>query len=148
MLHDIGKIGVSDGILIKNGPLTDEEYAIIKLHPTIGERIVSPLGLVREEQSIIRHHHERFDGHGYPDGLAGEEIPILARILAVADAFDAMTTTRSYRRARPAEHALAEMLRCAGTQFDPAIVQAMKELIEANRIGVPSPVVELACETL
>jgi putative nucleotidyltransferase with HDIG domain len=121
MLHDIGKIGIADGILTKTGKLTDEEYAMIKEHPVIGERIVAPLGLLAEERAIIRNHHERWDGKGYPDGLVGEAIPSAARILAVADAFDAMTTTRSYREALDVETALQEMALCSGTQFDPRI---------------------------
>jgi len=144
-LHDIGKIGVRDSLLTKSSKLTSEEYAIIKLHPLVGERIVKPLGLVREEQAIIRHHHERFDGHGYPDSLAGEAIPLLARIVAVADSFDAMTTTRSYRQALPVEAAIEEMKRCSGTQFDPTIVAAMIDALETNVIIVPGVNLEPIC---
>jgi putative nucleotidyltransferase with HDIG domain len=132
MLHDIGKIGVQDGILTKVGKLTDEEYDLIKEHPLIGERIVDPLGLVPEERSIIRSHHERWDGRGYPDRLVGNDIPLLARVLAVADAFDAMTSTRSYRQAMNIEAALAEMERCSGSQFDPDIC---RRWIEGIRNG-------------
>lgn len=139
MLHDIGKIGVRDDLLTKQGKLTSEEYSVVKLHPIVGERIVKPLGLVKEEQAIIRHHHERFDGTGYPDGLAGDKIPLLARIVSVSDSFDAMTTTRSYRRALSVEVAVAEMLRCQGTQFDPAIVRALVESLENETIVVTSP---------
>ncbi len=134
MLHDIGKIGVRDGILTKAGRLSDEEYCQIKLHPEIGERIVEPLGLAPMEKAIIRHHHERFDGRGYPDRLAGDQIPLLARIVAVTDAFDAMTTTRSYRNALPVETAVEEMKRCAGSQFDPEIVRHWLELVEEGII--------------
>jgi response regulator RpfG family c-di-GMP phosphodiesterase len=139
MLHDIGKIGVRDGILTKCGRLTDDEYQEIKQHPIIGERIIKPLGLVDDERSIILHHHERFDGRGYPDGLRGEEIPLLARIVSVTDAFDAMTTTRSYRQAMPIASALAEMDRCAGTQFDPTIVRIWIEAIERGLIPLNIP---------
>ncbi|MEJ2658589.1 MAG: response regulator, partial [Desulfobacterales bacterium] len=97
-LHDIGKIGIPDSILLKPGQLTDDEYEIIKKHPVIGSNIIGHLGMWTDEQDIIRHHHERFDGRGYPDGLKGEEIPLLARILSVADVYDALTTDRSYRQ--------------------------------------------------
>lgn len=137
MLHDIGKIGVNDSILTKAGRLTDNEYSMIKQHPRIGEKIVSPLGLVESERAIILHHHERFDGHGYPDGLAGEKIPYLARIVAIADAFDAMTTTRSYRRAMPVDEAINEMIRCSGTQFDPKLLQAWVRGIELKAVAIP-----------
>lgn len=137
MLHDIGKIGVRDEILTKPGRLTSEEYDMIKQHPIIGEKIVAPLGLVSHERAIIHSHHERFDGSGYPDGLRGEQIPILARIVAIADAFDAMTTTRSYRKALPVAHALEEMRRCAGSQFDPRLVTIWCNGIERNLIQMP-----------
>ena len=145
MLHDIGKIGVRDDLLTRNGKLTEEEYDTIKLHPIVGERIVKPLGLVREEQAIIRHHHERYDGKGYPDGLVGEGIPLLARIVTVADSFDAMTTTRSYRRALPVESALDEMTRCSGTQFDPKIAEAMIAGVRQGIIVIPPSALEPVC---
>lgn len=135
-LHDIGKIGVHDEILTKSGRLTPEEYDAIKMHPQIGERIVEPLGLSEVERAIIRNHHERFDGQGYPDGLAGEDIPFLARIVAVADAFDAMTTTRSYRQALSAEAALEEIRKHRGTQFDPRVADAMIRALATGRIIV------------
>lgn len=134
MLHDIGKIGIRDGILTKTARLTDEEFDQIKQHPLIGETIVEPLGLLPEERAIVRNHHERWDGRGYPDGLAGEEIPLLARVLAVTDAFDAMTTTRSYRQAMSLESAMAEMRRCMGTQFDPNICAMWIEAVEKGVI--------------
>lgn len=136
MLHDIGKIGVRDHLLTKRGVLDGGEYELVKMHPIVGERIVRPLGLVGQELAIIRHHHERFDGLGYPDGLAGERIPLLARIVTVTDSFDAMTTTRSYRSAQGVEISLEEMKRCSGSQFDPALVQALVECIEAGKITV------------
>jgi putative nucleotidyltransferase with HDIG domain len=128
-LHDIGKIGVRDSILSKPGPLTEAEYEIVKKHPAIGDSIVSELGLSPEERSIIRHHHERWDGAGYPDGLAGEEIPLLARIVSVVDAFDAMTTQRAYRQAMSREDSIAELLRNRGKQFDPSALDAFLEVI-------------------
>jgi len=123
-LHDIGKIGVKDTILLKPGRLTKEEFEEIKKHPVIGASIVEPLGSYPEEMLIIRHHHERFDGQGYPDGLRGEEIPITARILAVADTYDSMTSTRPYRKGLPHQVAIDEIKRCSGTQFDPEVVKA------------------------
>jgi putative nucleotidyltransferase with HDIG domain len=102
-LHDIGKIGIRDGILLKPSRLTAEEYEIIKQHPIIGANIIGHLGLMSEEQKVIRHHHERWDGKGYPDGLKGEAIPYLARILAVADVYDAMASHRAYRARIPDE---------------------------------------------
>ncbi len=123
-LHDIGKIGIQDAILNKPGRLTDEEFDLIRSHPLIGVNIVAPLGLDRTELSIIRNHHERWDGKGYPDGLKQEETPPLARILAVADAFDAMSSDRAYRTALPIEVCLSEIRNNSGTQFDPSVVEA------------------------
>ncbi|MBN2126357.1 MAG: response regulator [Deltaproteobacteria bacterium] len=123
-LHDIGKIGISDNILNKPGRLTPEEFDHIKTHPLIGVNIVTPLGLEDEELAIIRNHHERWDGKGYPDGLRGEDIPRLARILAVADAYDAMSSSRAYRKALPFPVCLRELRDKRGTQFDPEAVDA------------------------
>jgi response regulator RpfG family c-di-GMP phosphodiesterase len=139
MLHDIGKIGVRDEILTKAGKLSDEEYMMIKMHPVIGERIVQPLGLVDEEKSIIRHHHERYDGKGYPDGLGGNDIPLLARVVGVTDAFDAMTSTRSYRKALSKKVALDEMRRCSGSQFDPELVEAWIRIVETKAVPISLP---------
>ncbi|RZB35853.1 MAG: hypothetical protein SRB2_02651 [Desulfobacteraceae bacterium Eth-SRB2] len=133
-LHDIGKIGIPDSIILKPGRLTDEEYEIIKKHPVIGSNIIGHFGMWTDEQSIIRHHHERFDGKGYPDGLKGEEIPFLARILSVADVYDALTTDRSYRRKMP-DHVAVKIIReNAGTQFDPKIVNIFLELQKKGEI--------------
>ncbi len=128
-LHDIGKIGVSDGILNKPDRLSAAEYAQIKSHPLIGENIVAPLGLDREELAIIRNHHERWDGNGYPDGLAKEKTPHLARILAVADAFDAMSVNRAYREALPLAKCLRELKDKSGSQFDPDVVNVAIPLL-------------------
>lgn len=118
-LHDVGKIGVPDHVLHKEGRLTDEEFDLVKMHPELGEKIVSQIATLHETLPGIRHHHERYDGKGYPDGLAGEDVPLIARILAVADTYDAMTSDRPYRRGMPVEAALDEIVMNAGTQFDP-----------------------------
>ena len=123
-LHDIGKIGVRDTILLKEGVLTSEEVEEIKLHPVIGDNIISPLKFFPREKDLIRHHHERFDGGGYPDGLAGEKIPIPVRILSVADTYDAMTSVRPYRSAKSHQAAVKELVRCSGKQFDGNVVNA------------------------
>lgn len=125
ILHDVGKLGVPTRLLRKDGPLTPEERRIIELHPEYGHEMVRGIGFLDEARSAILHHHERIDGSGYPYGLTGDQIPVLARVVAVADAFDAMTSTRSYSRARPVPAALTELERCAGAQFDPAVVLAL-----------------------
>ncbi|SCK31666.1 HD-GYP domain-containing protein [Streptomyces sp. WMMB 322] len=125
ILHDVGKLGVPTRLLRKEGPLTPEERRVIELHPEYGHEMVRGIGFLEEARAAILHHHERLDGSGYPYGLAGAEIPEFARVVAVADAFDAMTSTRSYRRARPVGSAVAELKRCAGTQFDPRMVRAL-----------------------
>jgi putative nucleotidyltransferase with HDIG domain len=126
LLHDIGKIEIDKEILSKDARLTDEEFARIKAHPILGEKILSKVGMDRFEDiiSAVRHHHERYDGKGYPDGLMAEEIPIFARIIAIADTFDAMTSTRSYRESLSDEVALRELDFCSGNQFDPEVVNA------------------------
>ncbi len=125
LLHDIGKIGVTDDILRKKGPLTAEEFEQIKRHPALGARILRQVPFLAPHLPIVELHHERPDGHGYPFGLRGEDIPLDARIVHVADAFDAMTSARAYRAARPASVAFAELERYSGTQFDPACVEAL-----------------------
>ncbi|HEY3373951.1 MAG TPA: HD domain-containing phosphohydrolase [Candidatus Aquicultor sp.] len=125
LLHDIGKIGVREEILNKTGPLTDSEYDHIKIHPALSAQIVGRIPNLARAASIIRHHHEHFNGTGYSDGLAGEDIPIGSRILAVADAFDAMTSDRPYRAGCSFETALSEMKACSGEQFDPLLVEAL-----------------------
>ncbi|WP_216591231.1 HD-GYP domain-containing protein [Streptomyces brasiliscabiei] len=125
ILHDVGKLGVPTRLLRKDGPLTPQERRVIELHPEYGHEIVRGISFLGEARAAVLHHHERLDGSGYPYGLAGGQIPEFARVVAVADAFDAMTSTRSYRRARPVAAALAELDRCAGAQFDPAMVRAL-----------------------
>ena len=132
MLHDVGKLGVPTSVLQKNGSLTDDEYAAIQLHPMRGLDIVREIGFLDEALAGIMHHHERIDGKGYPMGLAGDEIPEFARVLAVADAFDAMTSNRSYRGARSVPEGVTELRKWAGTQFDPAFVDAFVTAIERD----------------
>ena len=134
-LHDIGKLAVSDEVLCKEGRLDDAEFAQIQEHPKIGARILLRMASLREAIPYVLYHHERWDGHGYPSGKAGEEIPLEARVLAVADAFDAMTSDRPYRRALTREQALAEIERCAGTQFDPRIAQVFLELFTETEVA-------------
>lgn len=122
MVHDIGKIGIKENVLNKPGKLTEEEYRHIKTHPEIGEHILQPVVDNKEIISIVRHHHERYDGQGYPDGLKAEDIPLGARILAIADSYDAMTSERSYRSALHQKEALDELVKGKGTQFDPQMV--------------------------
>jgi ribonuclease P protein subunit RPR2 len=131
-LHDIGKVGIPEPILCKEGPLTMDEWDVMRTHPTIGAQIVEPIAFLSEAVDLIRHHHERFDGSGYPDGLEGEKIPLAARIFSVADSFDAMTSDRPYRGALALESALAEIEAGAGTQFDPEVV---REFVEMVRVG-------------
>jgi HD-GYP domain-containing protein (c-di-GMP phosphodiesterase class II) len=123
VLHDVGKLGIADAVLQKPGPLTDEEWADMRRHPELGARILEHANL-RDISAWVLAHHERVDGRGYPLGLAGEAIPLEARILAVADAYEAMTADRPYRAALSRDAARAELLACAGTQFDPAVVDA------------------------
>jgi putative nucleotidyltransferase with HDIG domain len=128
-LHDIGKIGICDAILLKTEPLTSAEYEMIKVHPVIGEQIVQHLGYFSREKTIIRHHHEWWDGRGYPDGLTRHQIPFLARILTVADAFDAITTNRPYRPGRSFKEALDELNCWANIQFDIEVIAAFQHVI-------------------
>ncbi len=124
LVHDVGKIGVPEAVLTKTGRLTDEEFEAIKQHPEIGHRILKDIPLLADVLPGVLHHHERYDGKGYPHGLAGEAIPVMARIIALADTFDAMSSSRSYRAAMPRQQVLAEVARCAGAQFDPALSRA------------------------
>jgi len=123
-LHDIGKIGVRDTVLLKPGRLTPEEVSEIRMHPVIGDNIIKPIKFFPRERELVLHHHENFDGSGYPDGLAGEEIPLIVRILTVADTYDAMTSSRPYRKARSHDFAIEELRRCSNSQFDSEVVRA------------------------
>jgi putative nucleotidyltransferase with HDIG domain len=139
LLHDVGKLGVADEILGKPGPLTEEEWALVKRHSEIGARMIEPLEILSRAVPVVRHHHERPDGTGYPDGLEGDEIPLAARIVAAVDAYDVMLRRRHYRPQRyrpkssPAE-ALKELRREAGRQFDVRVVEAMRRVL-----GDPKP---------
>jgi putative nucleotidyltransferase with HDIG domain len=133
-LHDIGKIGIPDSILLKPGRLTDEEFDTIKKHPIIGSNIIGHLGMWTDEQKIIRHHHEQFDGNGYPDRLKGEGIPLLSRILSVADVYDALTTDRSYRNKMSDHMAVKIITENAGSQFDSELVDIFLELHHKGKI--------------
>jgi len=133
LLHDIGKIKIPTEIINKPGKLTDDEWAIMKTHTVEGERLLSQVGgILGNVGRIVRSCHEDWDGTGYPDGLVAEEIPLVARIVRACDAFSAMTTDRSYRKARPVAAALAELCRCAGTDFDPVVVEALAESVKAG----------------
>jgi HD-GYP domain-containing protein (c-di-GMP phosphodiesterase class II) len=130
LLHDIGKVGIPEAILNKPAPLTDDEWEVMRTHPVIGVTLVEPLRLLGDAVGIIRSHHERWDGKGYPEGLAGEDIYLPARIFSIVDCFDAMTTDRPYRRALSIESALEEIERHAGTQFDADLVAAWTATVE------------------
>jgi len=134
ILHDIGKIGIKDAVLSKPSQLTEEEKKIFDQHPDIGSKIMKPIGQLEEMIPLIRHHHESYDGSGYPDGLKGEAIPLGARIMAVADTFDAMTSDRPYRKALPREAAKIEINKMSGKQFDPKVVEAFDNLWEKGKL--------------
>lgn len=139
MLHDVGKLGVPTKVLQKTGALTEEDYAAIQLHPMRGLEIVREIGFLDEALTGIMHHHERIDGKGYPMGLAADEIPEFARVIAVADAFDSMTSTRSYRQARGIGEAVEELRKGSGSQFDPALVKAFIAVLEREGWRLPEP---------
>jgi HD-GYP domain-containing protein (c-di-GMP phosphodiesterase class II) len=136
LFHDIGKIGVPSEIIRKAGPLTAGERRTMNLHPAIGEKILAPVPFLQPIRPIVRACHERWDGHGYPDGLSGESIPLEARIVFVCDAFHAMTSDRSYRAALPDKEAIRRLKLASSTQFDPSIVEAFVRLHEAGRIVI------------
>jgi putative nucleotidyltransferase with HDIG domain len=138
-LHDIGKIGIPDAVLQKSGPLSDAEFGLIKLHPQIGRRILEKMGLFQPLLGVVELHHENFDGSGYPYKLTGDAIPLAARIVRVADAFDAMVTDRHYRNGLPVARAVEELATHAGTQFDPEVAAVALSLIEAGTIGEAAP---------
>jgi putative nucleotidyltransferase with HDIG domain len=135
-LHDIGKVAIPHSVLSKPEPLSQDEWTVMRQHTVIGERMLSEAPELRPVAALVRSSHERWDGAGYPDGLAGEQIPLGARIVAVCDAFDAMTSYRSYRPSVPRVAALAELRRCAGQQFDPAVVEAFIAAVSAGDVGV------------
>jgi putative nucleotidyltransferase with HDIG domain len=135
LLHDIGKIGVVPDVLGKEGFPNEDEWELVRKHPLIGDNIVRPLNLPPRIRSVIRNHHERFDGRGYPDGLMGHQIPLEARIVAVADAYDAMVSTRPYRKAMSQQRALVELERNSGTQFDPDVVRVFKSVMRKETIN-------------
>jgi HD-GYP domain-containing protein (c-di-GMP phosphodiesterase class II) len=137
-LHDIGKVSVSSSILRKRGPLDAHELAEIRTHPAAGAKLIGGVGPARAALPFVLYHHERWDGGGYPTGRRGTEIPEGARLLSVVDAFDAMTSTRPYRHALPANRALAEIERCAGTQFDPTFAHAFLDAWSAGALTAPA----------
>jgi HD-GYP domain-containing protein (c-di-GMP phosphodiesterase class II) len=128
LLHDVGKVAIADAILYKPGPLTSEERAVMEQHPVIGSQIVRDIVFLGDAAAVVRSHHERWDGSGYPDSLTGEEIPLAARVFAVADVLDALTTDRPYRPASPIEVAREMIVAETGTQFDPAAIEAFKRV--------------------
>jgi len=130
LLHDLGKICIPDALLLKNGRLTDEEFAIVKGHPVVGAALLDPIQFLASTRDIIRHHHERYDGRGYPDGLCGEKIDLKGRIIAVADAYDAMRSDRPYRNARGRGEALDELKELTGQQFCPRCVKVLNDVLE------------------
>jgi putative two-component system response regulator len=134
ILHDIGKIGIPDRVLLKPGPLDDEERRIVETHPEIGDKLLEPLDLLAAARPIVRHHHERWDGAGYPDGLAGENIPLGARIVAVADSIEVMTSRQLYRSPRTPEEVVAELQACRGAQWDAQIVDLALALIDSGEL--------------
>jgi putative two-component system response regulator len=147
ILHDVGKIGIPDAILLKSSPLSFEELLVMRRHPLIGDRLLAPLGLKEGVRQVVRHHHERWDGRGYPDGLVGEAIPTSARVIAIADSIEAMAADRPYRQALSVE-AMAQELRLGrGAQWDPRVVDAALSLLETGELRVASDGVRLASDT-
>lgn len=142
LLHDIGKIGIPDSILLKSSKLTISEFEIMKSHPVRSGKILEKISSLRSLLPAIRHHHERYDGFGYPDGLKGNEIPLYARIILIADTFDAMTSTRPYRLALDKESAYQELKRCSGSQFDPYLVEVFLQAVKERSNKDTSPTLE------
>ena len=136
IFHDIGKVEIPDSILLKNGKLTDEEYSEMKKHPTIGKDILSNSELFEDILPIVMYHHERFDGTGYPYGLSNNDIPFLAKIVTVADAFDAMTSKRSYRDELNLSYVKNELQSNSGTQFDPIVIKTLLDILENDYIEI------------
>lgn len=136
LLHDVGKLAVPASVLLKRGPLTETEFGQIRRHPAAGARMLLSLGAPATILPVVLHHHERWDGAGYPTGRKGEEIPLEARVLCIADSFDAMTSTRPYRAPRMPDEALEELERCSGSQFDPELVDAFAKAWAEAGLGV------------
>ena len=136
LLHDIGKVAIPDGVLHKRGPLTESERELMAQHPLIGAQIVRGIEFLERAMEIVRSHHERWDGEGYPDGLAGEEIPLAARVFAVADVFDALTTERPYRHASAFAEARAMIVAESGTHFDPRVIEAFNSIDDETFIRI------------
>ena len=134
VLHDVGKIGVPEAVLNKPDRLTPTEMAAMRSHPSKGAEILSSIRAMRDIVPGVLHHHERFDGGGYPNGLKGQNIPLLARIILIADTFDAMTSSRPYRSALPVQVAVDEIKRCSGTQFDPRLAELFVDLVERGQV--------------
>ena len=139
LLHDIGKIAIPSAILCKPGKLTDDEFVIMKSHPVNSEKLIRSIKRLHEVSPGVKHHHERWDGRGYPDNLAGENIPFSARVIAIADTYDAMTSTRSYRKALDHEIAIAEIEKCAGAQFDPVLAKKFVEIQDIIKAAKENP---------
>jgi HD-GYP domain-containing protein (c-di-GMP phosphodiesterase class II) len=144
LLHDVGKIGIPDSVLLKPSALTDEERLLMRAHTEIGDHLLEPLELLAAVRPIVRHHHERWDGLGYPDRLSGSAIPLGARIMSVADAVDAMSASRVYRAALPQVEIVRELERGRGTQWDPAILDHALRLIECGAISFTPDGLEIA----
>jgi HD-GYP domain-containing protein (c-di-GMP phosphodiesterase class II) len=144
LLHDVGKIGIDDRILRKPTALTDDEFDIMKTHPVKGALIMGHIPQLREVIPGMKHHHERWDGGGYPEGLMGEEIPFIARIVSVADTFDAMTTTRPYQKAMKTDFVVSRIRSFASTRFDPAVVDALLKSYENRELEVVGEAARLA----
>ena len=136
ILHDVGKIGVRESILLKRGPLSEDEFVQLKAHPVLGENICRPLQRGKLILQVIRHHHERYDGNGYPDGLAGENIPLAARVMAIVDAYDALSSDRPYRVRLSRGDAIQVLKDETGKQFDPRLARAFMSLVEAGRLAI------------
>jgi putative two-component system response regulator len=134
ILHDVGKIGIPDRVLLKPGPLNDEERSVVETHPEIGDKLLEPLDLLAAARPIVRHHHERWDGRGYPDALVAEEIPLAARIVAVADSIEVMSSRQLYRRPRNPAQIVDELRACRGKQWDPRVVDAALGLIDSGEL--------------
>ncbi|MDQ2784207.1 MAG: HD domain-containing protein, partial [Chloroflexota bacterium] len=137
-VHDLGKIAIPDAVLLKPGKLDEGEYWLMRQHPIAGDDILHDLSIYKDSLGVVRHHHERYDGRGYPDGIKGEEIPFGARIVAVADSYDVMTSDRPYARARTVHEGIEELIACKGTHFDPHVVDAFVRVLGRQQAPAPS----------